>query len=115
MITESDGTMSTLCVQDAGRLVFLLQWLQWTWALVDHITDEERGLISKLVASQSPQGLIEPDRTAVVEALSHLSLFQKVSWKEVGDKMFVINFRVLMSLSNGLQGASCDVDQSEVL
>jgi sacsin len=114
MITKSKG-ISTLWIQDAGRLLVLLQWLQRTWALVDHITDEERGLISKLVASQSHQELFEPERTAVAIALSHLSLFQKMSWKEVGEKMFVIHSRVLMSLSNGLQGASCDVDQSEVL
>lgn len=92
MVTKSEGIMSTLWVQDCRRMVFLLQWLQQTWTLVDHITDEERVLISKIVALQSPQELLEPDRGGVIEALSHLSIFQKVSWKVVGDKMFVIHF-----------------------
>lgn len=115
IITKSEGVMSNFCVQDSRRMVFLLQWLQRTWALVDHITDEERLLITKLVVSHSPQELPEPDRGAVIEALKHLPIFQKVSWKAVGDKMFVIHFRVLVKISNARQGDDFDVDQFELL
>ncbi|KAL5316261.1 hypothetical protein ACEPPN_015306 [Leptodophora sp. 'Broadleaf-Isolate-01'] len=86
MVTKSEGMMSTMQIQDCRRMVFLLQWLRQTWDLVDYVTDEERVLISKMVSLRSPQELLEPDRKGVVEALSHLPIFQKVSWKVVGDK-----------------------------
>lgn len=101
-ITKNEATMSNLWVQDASRIVPLLRWLQRTWALVDPVTDEERLLIAELVTSHMPLKLTEPDRTAVVEALSHLPIFQKVSWKESGDKMFVIRFRTFVNLSDVL-------------
>jgi sacsin len=115
IITQSEGVMSNLQVQDTRRMVFLLQWLQGTWSWVEHITDEERLLIAKHVASNSPQELLEPDRKAVIEALRHLPIFQKVSWKAVGDKMFVIHFRICAKISNVLQGIKFDVDQFELL
>jgi sacsin len=94
ILTKSEDIMSTLCVQDCRRMVFLLQWLRQIWPLIDndHITDEERVLISQIVAVRLSRELLEPDRKTVVEALSHLSIFRKLSWKVVGDKTFVIHF-----------------------
>jgi sacsin len=115
IITQSEGVMSNLQVQDARRIVFLLRWLQGTSSWVEHITDEERLLIAKHLATHSPQELLEPDRKAIIETLSHLPIFQKVSWKAVGDKMFVVHFRICVKISNVLQGVKFDVDQFELL
>ncbi len=77
MIRKNQLTMSTLFVQDATRIVPLLQYLQRIWDLVDHITYKERLLISKVVASYSTQGLNSTDRGAAVQALSHIPIFQR--------------------------------------
>jgi sacsin len=95
MIRKNQPTMSTLCVQDATRIAPLLQYFQRIWALVDHITDKERLLISNVVASHSTQRLNSTDWKAAIEALSHIPIFQRVSWKAEGNRMFVqsLHFR----------------------
>jgi sacsin len=88
MIRKNQLTMSTLFVKDATSIVPLLQYLQRIWSLIDDITDKERLLISKVVA-YSPQDLTSTDREAAFKALSHIPIFQRVSWKAEGKRMFV--------------------------
>ncbi len=92
MDRRSQFMMSNLLIQDATRIVPLLQYLKRVWALVEDITEKDRLLISQAVASYSPQELSSTELEAAIEALRHIPIFQKVSWKATENRMFVLFF-----------------------
>jgi sacsin len=84
--------MSNLLIQDATRIVPLLQYLKRIWDLVEDITEKDRLLISRAVASYSPQELSSTELETLIEVLRHIPIFQKVLWKAAENRMFVLFF-----------------------
>jgi sacsin len=94
-LTKRPETISKLFLKDARNMVYFLEWFHQTSPLVDDASDEERLIIARLVASHLPQQLTSSEHSVVVRALSHLKIFQKVSWEQAKDgKMFVKYFAV---------------------
>jgi sacsin len=84
--------MSKLFLKDANNIVFFLEWFDKISHLVEDAPDEEKLLLARLIASKLAQRLTSSECSIVVRALTHLKIFQKVSWKAEGDKTFVQNF-----------------------
>jgi sacsin len=99
-LTKSPETMSKMFLKDAISMVYFLEWFHHTSPLVDNASDEERLLISRLVASHLPQQLTSSESSVVVQALNHLKIFRKVSWEKAeDDTIFVKDFAVSTSHS----------------
>jgi sacsin len=91
-LTTSPDIMSKLFLKDANNIVFFLEWFDKISHLVEDAPDKEKLLLARLIASKLAQRLTSSECSIVVRALTHLKIFQKVSWKAEGDKTFVQNF-----------------------
>lgn len=102
ILMKAPAIMADLSVEDGSSMVVFLRWLHQTCPLIDDVADEVKLLIASLAASRLPQRLTPSDRGVVVEALSHLKIFQKLSWEAAGDKMFAKTFPCPLDLANRL-------------
>lgn len=100
IITRNPYTMLKLFIKDASSMVLFLEWLHQTSPLVEDVADEIKIRIAELIAVHLPRTLTSSEHKVVVQAIRHLKIFQKISWKTVGGKMFVGFFPFLLVLTN---------------
>lgn len=95
ILMNTKDTMSKVGIEDASSIASFLHWLHRTFPEVEDVPDAVKLRIAEVIASHLPRRLTSTEREDIGQALSHLKLFQKVSWSSKGKEMFVKFFRPL--------------------